>query len=125
MEHEQEMTCITCPLGCRLSVTRISESEIAVSGNRCARGEQYAKEEILFPRRVVTATCAVAGRKGIDSPSRVPVRSTAAFPKERVNELLAEIYRREITLPVERGQVVIADALGLGIDVIVTRSMAG
>ncbi len=125
MEHDQEMTCITCPMGCRLSIKRISESEIAVSGNKCMRGEQYAKEEILFPRRVVTATCAVAGRTGIDGPGRVPVRSSAAFPKERVNELLAEIYRKEIALPVERGHVVIADALGLGIDVIVTRSMTG
>lgn len=125
MEQKQEMTCITCPLGCRLSITKVSETEIAVSGNRCARGEQYAKEEILFPKRVVTATCAVAGRPGIDGPGRVPVRSTAAFPKERVNELLAEIYKKEISLPVERGHVVIADALGLGVDVIVTRSMAG
>lgn len=125
MEQKQEMTCITCPLGCRLSITKVSETEIAVSGNRCARGEQYAKEEILFPKRVVTATCAVAGHPGIDGPGRVPVRSTAAFPKERVNELLAEIYKKEISLPVERGHVVIADALGLGVDVIVTRSMAG
>ncbi len=125
MEHVQEMTCITCPMGCGLSIKRISDTEIVVSGNRCARGEQYAREEILFPKRVVTATCAAAGRKGSDGPGRVPVRSTAAFPKERVNELLAAIYKCEVSLPVERGHVVIADALGLGVDVIVTRSMAG
>ena len=129
-----EMICITCPMGCHLSIERPSENEIVVSGNRCPRGEKYAREELLSPRRVVTATCraigsaeAVADGALADPspyrPRRVPLRTSAAFPKERVPELLKLIYGLELRLPVQRGQVAIADALGSGIDVLVARTM--
>jgi CxxC motif-containing protein len=120
-----EMICITCPLGCHLEIERLSESEIAVTGNRCARGEQYAQEEILSPRRVVTATCRCKATVGdsIYRPRRIPLRTKGNFPKERIPELLKLIYGMELSLPVARGQVVIADALGTGVDVIVARSM--
>ncbi len=122
-----EMICITCPMGCHLSIERPSEREIVVSGNRCPRGEKYAREELLSPKRVVTATCrafAPAGASsGADRPRRIPLRTNAAFPKERVPELLKVIYGLELRLPVQRGQVAIADALGTGIDVLVARTM--
>jgi len=122
-------------MGCHLSIERLSENDIAVTGNRCARGEQYAREEMLSPRRVVTATCKVApssiakasaptdAAADIPQPRRVPLRTKAAFPRERISELLTLIYSLEMELPVRRGQVAIADALGTGIDVIVTRTM--
>ena len=120
----QELICITCPMGCRLTVERLSsgvEGELSVSGNRCPRGAAYAREELLAPKRTVTATCrAKGGEEGI---RRVPCKTSAPFPKERVGELLAAIYRIEVVLPVERGRVVMADALGLGIDVVATRTL--
>ena len=36
------------------------EPDIAVTGNKCAKGESYAREEVLAPKRVVTATVEVA-----------------------------------------------------------------
>ncbi len=133
----QELTCITCPIGCRLVVERTAsagggrdpEGELSVSGNRCPRGAAYAREELLAPKRTVTATCrALASQgsrasQGQGSARRIPVRTTAPFPKERVGELLAAIYALEEPLPVARGRVLIRDALGLGIDVIATRSL--
>jgi len=121
MKHE--MICISCPMGCHLKIERISDSEIAVTGNRCIRGEQYAKEEILSPRRMVTATCRVKTTESLFRPRRVPVRTTKAFPREKIAVLLAIIYGLEVELPAERGQVLVADALGTGIDVVVTRTM--
>jgi CxxC motif-containing protein len=141
-----EMICITCPMGCHLSIERPSDDEIVVSGNRCPRGEKYAREELLSPKRVVTATCralgsgeALASGEALGSaaaaadgalagqspyrPRRVPLRTNGAFPKERVPELLKLIYALELRLPVRRGQVAIADALGTGIDVLVARTM--
>lgn len=128
-------------MGCHLSIERLSENDIAVTGNRCARGEQYAREEMLSPRRVVTATCKVAPSSiattpasiaaaapidavaDLSKPRRIPLRTKAAFPRERIPELLALIYGLEMELPVRRGQAAIADALGTGIDVIVARTM--
>ena len=39
-----EMVCIACPLGCRLTVTAAAGDEVTVSGNRCPKGEVYARE---------------------------------------------------------------------------------
>jgi CxxC motif-containing protein len=115
-------------MGCHLSIERPSENEIVVSGNRCPRGEKYAREELLSPKRVVTATCKAADGDAAEEPGsyrprRIPLRTNAAFPKERVPELLKLIYAMELRLPVQRGQVAIADALGTGVDVLVARTM--
>jgi len=133
----EELVCITCPLGCRLEITRLQESGIqqealSVSGNRCPRGVKYAQEELLAPKRMVSATARIAGAAGIEagglsaslgSIARLPVRSTAAYAKEGVPELLEAIYRLNVTLPVRRGDVLIRDYKGSGIDVIATRTI--
>jgi CxxC motif-containing protein len=123
----QELTCITCPIGCRLVAERLPEGELAVSGNRCARGAAYAREELLAPKRTVTATCrAVArpiGGAAEAAVKRIPCRTTAPCPRERVDELLSAIYALEVPLPVARGRILIKDALGLGIDVMATRTL--
>jgi len=118
----QELTCITCPMGCRLTVDRSPDGgDLKVSGNRCPRGAAYAREELLAPKRTVTATCRVSG--GGSGTRRVPCRTAAPFPKESVNALLAEIYKLEVALPVKRGQVLLPNALALGIDVVATRTL--
>jgi CxxC motif-containing protein len=134
---KEELTCITCPMGCRLEAERALDGSLSVSGNRCPRGAAYAREELLSPKRVVTATCRIAERSIAGEGTtrafalsvagqgirRIPCKTAAPFPKERVPELLAQIYRIEVELPVDRGQVLLADALGSGIDVVATRSV--
>jgi CxxC motif-containing protein len=125
----QELICITCPIGCHLSVDRLEGGEIQVSGNRCPRGAAYAREEILSPKRVVTATCRIGrpagpGPAGLSAPRRVPWRTTGPFPKERVLDLVALVSAMEIGLPVARGQVILSNALDTGVDVILTRSIS-
>jgi len=112
-------------MGCRLVAERGSGGELSVSGNRCPRGAAYAREELLAPRRTVTATCRAASTDASRTSKvrRIPCRTSAPFPKERVDELLAAIYALEEPLPVARGQILIRDALGLGIDVMVTRTL--
>lgn len=126
-----EMICITCPIGCHLSIEKISDEELSVTGNKCQRGAQYAREELLSPKRVVTATCKLKQSAdestltaSLYKPRRVPVRTVKAFPKERISELLALLYQHEVSLPVERGQVILPNALDTGIDVIAERTMA-
>lgn len=118
----RELTCITCPLGCALTIDDAADGNLAIAGNRCSRGASYAREEFLAPKRVVTATCRLARAAG-DGPRRVPCRSSAAFPRERVGELLRLAYGLEVSMPVVSGQVLIRDALGTGIDLIATRSL--
>ncbi len=126
----EELICITCPLGCHLAVDKQADGSLAVTGNRCQRGVKYANEELLAPKRVVSATAALAGvavcqenRSGLCDVVRLPVRSTAAYPKPGVLELLDAIYALRVELPVKRGDVLIKDFKGSGVDVIATRSL--
>ncbi len=127
---DTELVCITCPLGCHLKVGRLDDGSLAVSGNRCPRGIRYANEELLAPKRVVSATARIAGQgragasgDGLDAIARLPVRTSAAYPKEGVPALLAAIYALEVRLPVRRGQVLVKDHEGSGVDIIATRTL--
>lgn len=115
----RELVCISCPIGCRLTVTLEGET-VTVSGNQCPRGEVYGTEEMLAPRRVVTATVAT------DSSvvPRLPVRTTGPLPKEHIDELLNRAYHVTVELPVKRGQVIIGDVMGTGIDLVASRDLA-
>ena len=116
---ERKMVCISCPLGCRLTVAWEDEKDIAVKGNKCAKGESYAQEEILAPKRVVTATVrAVAG-----ADRRLPVKTSAPILKEHIPTLLNRVYKLELSPPIVRGQVLLKNIEGTGVDLVATRSL--
>jgi len=143
---ERKLVCISCPLGCRLTVTWQDETDITVSGNKCAKGESYAREEILAPKRVVTATVAVtaeaggaetgraaagaaanggpaAGQAASPEPRRLPVKTSAPLLKEHIPALLNELYRMETKPPLRCGDVLLKDIAGTGVDLVATRSL--
>ena len=57
----KELTCINCPMGCRITVEMDGEEIISVTGNTCKRGETYARTEVTAPVRTVTTTIKVIG----------------------------------------------------------------
>ncbi|MDR0637097.1 MAG: DUF1667 domain-containing protein [Treponema sp.] len=119
----RSLTCIVCPIGCALSVEEGPEAALSISGNRCPRGVVYAQEEIRVPKRVVTATCGIASPALDSGPRRVPVKTQQACPRERINDLLADIYKTRVRLPVKTGEAVITDWKGSGINVVAVRSL--
>jgi CxxC motif-containing protein len=125
----RSLTCIVCPIGCALSVEEGPEAALSIIGNRCPRGAVYAQEEIRAPRRVVTATCGIADAVSriagatINGPRRVPVKTQQTCPRERINDLLADIYKTRVRLPVKAGDAVITDWQGSGINVVAVRDL--
>jgi CxxC motif-containing protein len=116
---EKKLICISCPVGCRLTVRVDDQGTVTVTGNTCVRGEEYGREEALAPRRVVTATAAI--RSAIQQ--RIPVRTSHPLPKELIPGLLREIYRLDLSPPVAVGEVLIPDYGSTGVDVVATRSI--
>jgi len=121
----KEIICISCPIGCRLNVEwdesrEIDSDNIQVKNNKCKRGIIYGKEEILAPKRVVTASCAV---KSIHI-ERIPVKSTGPVLKEQINPLLENLYQLSLDSPIQIGDIVIKDFKGSGIDIVATRSLS-
>ncbi len=111
--------CIACPVGCHLELDATTQEDIKISGNKCGRGEIYAREEYAEPKRMVTATC----RTGDERLDRIPVKTTKPILKEHIQSLLDEIYSVKLAVPVKRGQVIIQNYKNTGVDVVATRSL--
>lgn len=119
MLESHELVCIVCPIGCRLTVTELEDGNYSVEGNTCKRGEVYGIKELTAPTRVLPTTVKIIH----SSLRRLPVKTNSAIPKELIFEAMKEINRITVEAPVRVGQVVIANLLGTGVDVVATRSM--
>ena len=116
---KREIICIACPIGCALTVDYSTAGErIIVTGNRCSRGEIYAREEVLAPKRVVTATVLLSRGHF----PRIPVRTDRPLQKELIPALLAELYRMHVDAPIETGDLILGDFRGTGVSVLATRN---
>lgn len=116
---ERKMVCISCPLGCRLTVTWEDENDIAIKGNKCAKGESYAQEEILAPKRVVTATV----RAATGGDRRLPVKTSLPLLKSYIPTLLSKLYKMEVKPPINCGDVLLRNFEGTGVNLVATRSI--
>lgn len=113
------MNCIICPLSCELTATVEDGVVMNVTGNFCPRGAQYAKEELTAPTRVLTSTVRVKGGR----LPLLPVVSAKKVPKDRVVECAEALRSVSVTAPVHTGDVVAANILGLGVDIVASRDM--
>ncbi len=116
---KREMTCIACPIGCPLTIVFGEENEkVSVIGNRCSRGDIYGREEVLSPKRVVTATVSLL----LGDLPRLSVRTDLPLGKEFIPALLSKLYRVGVEAPVHVGDVILADFRDTGVSVIATRN---
>ncbi|MDO8389566.1 MAG: DUF1667 domain-containing protein [Actinomycetota bacterium] len=113
--------CIGCPLGCRLEVDEMVDgSGLEVRGFSCKKGKEFAAQEHTDPRRSVTTTVALSGA----ALTRLPVKTSGTVPKGFVRGVCVALRGVRVTAPVLCGQVVLADVLGTGVDVVATREVA-
>jgi len=115
----REMVCIVCPIGCRLSIEMKAEGEISVTGNRCPKGDAYGREEMLAPKRVVTAVV----RTDSQAFPYIPVRTDKSLPRALIPELVADLAHLSVRLPAVRGTVLVEDYRGSGVNVVLTRTL--
>ena len=112
----KELICITCPRGCHLKV----DDNMNVTGNFCPRGAKYAVSELTHPVRTLTSTVKVDSK---ESP-RCPVKSKDPLPKETIFKAMEEINKVTLSLPVQIGDVVIANVCGTGVDIVATKNIS-
>ena len=43
--EERVLTCINCPMGCQVTVELDGEEILSVTGNTCAIGDRYARND--------------------------------------------------------------------------------
>ena len=104
---KRELVCIVCPKGCNMTAT-IHGDNVAVVGNGCSRGEQYAVNECLHPMRMVTTTVRVSNR----SDRMVSVKTESHVPKEHVEDVVKFLRKITVEAPTFVGQVLVDDVFG-------------
>ncbi len=114
----ERLTCLLCPVGCELE-TEAGEGGLIVRGHECDKGIAFATQEVLHPLRNLATSVPL---RGTDS-RMVSVRLTRPVPRDMLFPILAEIAALRPDPPVRRGQVLIADVLQTGADVIATRTV--
>jgi len=113
-----KITCILCPKGC--SIEKKEEgNEIKYIGYGCSRGLEYAKDEFISPKRILTTTVHVKDGE----IEFLPVRTNKPIPKDLLFDAMSILRKVEVTAPVEVGSIILKDILGTGADVIATRKV--
>lgn len=110
------ITCITCPVGCDITVQGDKNEITSITGYDCKRGEVYARNEFTHPSRILTTLVKVNG----GNVPLVPVRSTKPVPMEKIMDCMAIIKNTQINAPVQALSVVVPNIMETGIDIIAT-----
>ena len=120
MEQEEitKLICITCPKGCSLEVHRAGNTVLKVEQG-CKRGHEYARRELVDPRRMISSTVRI---KGSEHPL-LPVYTSDAFPKPLITELMTLLRKQSVKAPIRMNEVVLENALGTGINILASRDM--
>ncbi len=115
---KRELTCIGCPMGCRLTAEFNGTEVTEVTGNGCAVGARYAREELTNPKRMVTALVRVVG---MERP--LSVKTEAPIEKRLVFDCLAALGAVAVAPPVRIGDVILENVLGTGVNVVATEDI--
>jgi len=119
MIAERNVTCIVCPIGCKILVKTDGTKLEIVGGNKCERGIEYARNETLDPRRMLTTSVLVNDGE----LPLVSVKSSKPIPKEKLFTVLKEIGEITVKAPVKSGQTIIKNAANTGIDIVTTKTV--
>ena len=117
--EQNKIICISCPIGCRMTIQSKDGKITSIIGNACPKGIKYAEEEFINPLRILPATVKVIGGE----LPLVSVKTGKAIPKKSLLEAMAGIAEIEVKAPVKIGQVIKDDLMGTGVSLIATRNV--
>lgn len=106
---ERDLTCIVCPMGCRLTVTLDGKTVTEVKGNTCPRGKEYAQNECTNPVRTITSTMLCT------NGAMIAVKTDRPIPKDKMFECMQIINSNVVKLPVKVGDILLENVFGSNI----------
>lgn len=114
--NEFNVKCNICPVGCTLLITG-SVTDLSVRGNKCGRGIDYARKQLDDESILLTSRCIL-----LNGPmGRLPVVSSGPIPKDISDAALEQIRNFIAVAPVEKGQILIENIMGSGINILSQR----
>lgn len=116
---KKKFTCISCPIGCSLNVEIVDGKIKEITGNKCARGQTYAENEVYDPKRTLTSTVKILG----GTIEQLPVRTLDPIPKGKLKEAMLFLKTFTAKAPVRVGDTIVDDFLQTGVPLIATRTV--
>lgn len=116
---EQRISCIVCPMSCEGKVIFERGQIKDIAGFTCQRGIKYARNEVTAPQRMLTTTIRITG----GTLPLLPVISQTALPKEKIISCARCLSTITVAAPVHEGEVVYANILNSGVDMVATRTI--
>lgn len=117
--EKRNLTCISCPMGCPLTVVMDQGEVVSVSGNTCKRGDIYARKEVTNPTRIVTSTVRVEG----GSADMVSVKTKEDVPKGKIFECVRALKDVTVKAPIHTGDVIVPNVADTGVDIVATKEV--
>lgn len=117
--EERLVTCIVCPVACKAKVTVKNGKISKIDDVECARGEKYVTDELQKPMRDFFTVIKMKGAM----VAVLPVRSTQPIPREKLLDCSQELIDVVVEAPVEMGQIIMENILGLDVDIISSREV--
>lgn len=114
---EKTITCTVCPQGCQINVIGNNGTIESITGFACNRGKRFATDEFIHPMRIFTSTMKI---NNFDEPL-IPVRSDALVPKEKLFDCMKVVREKTVSAPIQPGQVLVANILNLGCNIIASK----
>jgi len=116
---EKRLICVSCPIGCEITV-RLEQGTITeVSGNRCPRGETYARQEAVDPMRVLPTNVKVLH----GALPLVSVKTDRPVPRRAIEAIMRRVRALSVEAPVGAGQVLADDLPGTDAKLVATRTV--
>lgn len=116
---EKSLICVSCPVGCEITVCVEGNEVVQVEGSRCLRGDTYARQEAVEPMRVLPTSVKVMNGEY----PLVCVKTERPVPKRLIPEIMELIRSLSVEAPVKIGQVLIKNISGTGVDLVATRAV--
>ena len=109
--------CITCPIGYDITVNAENDVIREISGNECKLGVEYAKNEYLAPKRLLTS---VVKAEDFRLPV-VSVRTDKPIPKHLLFDCMEVLRGVTAKAPFAIGDILVKNILGTDANVIITK----
>ena len=116
---EKQIICTVCPRGCHMTVVGENDKVISVENYSCPRGLEYAKTEFVAPVRILTTLVKIDGREN----ELLPVRSNKPVLMAKIPQIMQEIKKAVVSLPVKRYDVIISNVCDTGVDIVATKDV--
>ena len=117
----KELICVVCPNGCNITASYAEEPRalLKIEGQRCSRGESWAKQEMENPLRTFSSSVTVHNGDFLEASVRV----TKPVPLTKIFDVMVEIRKIKAEAPLRIGDILLRNPAGTDTDVIVTRNV--